>query len=152
MAPWRARARKIIFRRRFPTVVGEYPLEMGMILWGFFALTNVIVGSAPKSNALQVLPDHLEQLWGVLLGVAALTVLVGLSRKRLATVATGMYLFGSTLVAYSAAIIGAAGWQRGGAIAGFLLVIGLVCFLRGWWLKEMEAALVEAHASTQRKD
>jgi hypothetical protein len=129
-------------------MVGEYPLEIGLVTWGFFATLNVITGAA-TSNALNVLPDMLVIVWAILMGLAAVTVAIGLVVNRFAVISSGMYLFATILVAYSIAIVSASGWQRGGAIAGFLGIIGIVCLLRGWWLREQEVALIK---EIERKD
>jgi len=151
MSPWRARFRRVVFRRTIPLVVGQNPLEVGLIVWGALAGINVLTGAAP-SNALQALPDGLETLWAVLMSVAASTTLAGLIVNRFAVAASGMYLFATILLSYSVAILSASGWQRGGAIAAFLGIIGIVCLLRGWWLKEQESALLKEMARTRPKD
>lgn len=151
MATFRARLRRGVLRRALPLMVGQYPLEIGLVVWGLVAGLNMVTGSSP-SNALQVLPDGLEQVWAVLMTLAAVTVTIGLGMRRFATIASGMYLFATILSAYAAAIIGASGWKRGGTVAVFLLVIGIVCLLRGWWLKEQEAALIKEIVRTRRKD
>jgi hypothetical protein len=129
-------------------MVGEYPLEIGMVGYAVLSIINLVTNWAP-SNALRALPDMLEIVWAILMGLAAVTIASGLVVNRFAVVSTGMYLFATILVAYSIAIVSASGWQRGGAIAGFLAIIGIVCFLRGWWLKEQEAALIN---EIERKD
>lgn len=151
MAPWRAKVRKAAFRSVVTLTAGQYPLEIGLVAWGFVAGLNMATGSSP-STALQVLPDGLEQLWAVLMSLAALTVAIGLFVRRLATIATGMYLFAATLMAYAMAIISAAGWHRGGTVTALLAVFGIVSLLRGWWLKEQETALVKEIARAESKD
>lgn len=151
MSPWRSRARKVILRRRAIALVARFPLEVGLVGWGFYAVINLVTGSA-SSTSLSSLPGPLEGLWAILMALAALTVLAGLITTRLGTVATGMYLFGTILSAYSVAVLGAAGWKSGGAIAGFLLIMGQVCFVRGWWLNESETALVEEITRQRRKE
>lgn len=151
MAPWRARARRRIFGNQVAITVGQYPLEIGLAVWGFVAGVNLALGSAP-SAALRVLPDGMEQAWAVLMTIAALTVTIGMIMRRLATMATGMYLFATILLAYAAAIISSAGWHRGGTVTALLGAFGIVSLLRGWWLKEQEAALVKEIARTRPKD
>lgn len=151
MSPWRARFRRVVFRRTVPLAVAQNPLEVGLSVWAFLAVLNVITGSAP-SNALQALPDPVETLWACLMGLAAVAVVVGIVINRFAVIASGMYLFATILLSYSFAILSASGWQRGGSIAAFLATIGIVCLLRGWWLKEQESALVKEMDRTRRKD
>lgn len=151
MAPWRARVRRVVLRRTAPSLVGQYPLEIGLTVWGGYAAFNVASGDA-QSNALSVLPTGLEILWAVLMSIAAITVVSGLIINRYATIASGMYLFSCTLAAFCFAVLSASGWSRGGAIAGFLGIMGIVCLLRGWWLKEQESALMKEIARTKAKD
>lgn len=151
MAAWRARFRKTVFRRALPQVIGQNPLEIGLCVWGAVAAVNMASGSAP-SNALQELPDGLETLWAVLMFLASVTVLFGLTINRFALIASGMYLFATTLLAFSFAILDASGWHRGGTIAAFLSIVGTVCLLRGWWHKEQESALLKEMARTRPKD
>lgn len=141
MPPFRVRSRNRVMRWRFPATLGEFPLEVGMCVWGVFSGLNVVTGEA-RSNAIQELPDWVQTLVAILMVLAAITVGIGLFvRKLAATVTRGMYLFASILISYSAAVVGASGWHRGGSIAAFLTIIGCVCFLRGWWLKEQQATL-----------
>lgn len=145
----RARLRKAVFRSHITLAIAQYPLEIGLAFWGFVAVTNLVAGS-PPSNSLQVLPNGMEQAWAILMAVAALTVTVGLVIRRLATIATGMYVFATILLSYSAAIISSAGWRRGGTIAALLAVFGAVSLLRGWWLKEQDTALVKELKRSER--
>jgi hypothetical protein len=138
----RARLRRRILRLRLPLTIAEYPLEVGLSIWGLFAWINTVTGT-PPSNSLRSLPDGVQTLWAVLMIVATLTVAFGLSLRKSA-IGRGMYLFGTTLTAYAAAIFGLTGWHSGGATGSFLLMIGLVSFLRGWWLKEQEIQLRKA--------
>jgi hypothetical protein len=136
---WRAQTRARLLNRTVPNLMGQYPLELGMILWGTFAFANAITGE-PPSTALQKLPDELEVSWALLMGVAASVTLLGLFTRLLGFVASGMQAYGAILGAYGCAIMASAGWQKGGSIAGFLFIIGTVCFVRGWWLREEDAA------------
>ncbi len=148
MTTFRARARRLRGRVRHrvlsiyvPGKVAEYPLEIGMSVWGVQSGVNAATGR-PASHALSALPGSLSVIWAVLMVVASLTVLTGVFWRPVnATIARGMYLFAFTLISYSVAIIGASGWDRGGITALFFFIIGLVVFLRGYWLKEREAAL-----------
>lgn len=151
MSPWRSRFRKKVLGRSLPLRVAQNPLEVGLSIWALLAVLNVITGSAP-SNALQALPDAVETLWACLMGLAAVTMVIGLVINRFAVIATGMYLFATILMSYSFAILSASGWRRGGSIAAFLAIIGIVCLLRGWWLNEQESALFKEMDRTRRKD
>lgn len=112
-----------------------------MIVWGFFTGVNALLGE-PPSTALQTLPPYLQYIWTALMTVASVTVLLALKSRRDTLVASGMYLFATTMASYSVVILSASDWQRGGLIASFLMVIGIICFIRGWWLKEVEAAAI----------
>lgn len=137
----RGRVRRRVLAVYIPGKVAEYPLEIGMSVWGVQSGVNVATGHV-ASHSLSVLPGSLSITWAVLMLLAALTVMTGVFWRPVnATIARGMYLFAFTLVSYSAAIIGASGWHRGGITALFFFIIGLVVFLRGYWLKEREAAL-----------
>jgi len=143
----RARARRRILGLRIPMTIAEYPLEVGLCFWGMLAWVNIVTGTAP-SNSLRSLPDQIQTVWAALMIVATLTVAFGLFLWKSA-IGRGMYLFGTILIAYAAAIFGFSGWHRGGAVGGFLLMIGIVCFLRGWWLKEQDHALRRAMQKTE---
>jgi lysylphosphatidylglycerol synthetase-like protein (DUF2156 family) len=143
MPHWRARWRRRLFSFPLPAIVGENPLEVGMIVWAGFTAVNLATGDAP-SNSLRALPDGLELLWAAMMVLAGVTVALALWRRREMIVAGGMYLFAATLGAFAAAILGIAPWNRGGLTAGFLLIIGSVCFLRGWWLRDEEAQEIRA--------
>lgn len=148
MPNWRARARRKLLARLVPATIAQFPLEVGMIVWGFLAGLNVAFGAAP-SNALRQLPDYLETTWAVLMVSAAGVTLSGLITRMRWPIASGMQAFGAILGSYGAAVMAASGWNRGGAIAGFLFIIGAVCLIRGWWLKEEEAARIKEN---QRND
>lgn len=149
--PWRARWRRRVFRFRFPAIIGENPLEVGLITWATFAGLNAVTSGAP-SNALRSLPDPLEYTWAVLMIVAAVTVGVALWKRLDHIVASGMYLFAATLVSYSLAVLGSTGWSRGATVAVLLFILGTVCFLRGWWLKEDEARLIRHTIRKRRRE
>lgn len=151
MTAWPSRMRKRVFRNSVPYAVARYPLEIGLVVWAILAAINVFSGVAP-SVALEALPYSLEMLWVFLMGVSATTVSVGMLIDRLAVIASGMYLFATVLAAYSFAIIGANGATRGGAVAGFFGIMGAVCLLRGWWLREQESALIKEIDRTQREE
>jgi hypothetical protein len=151
MSPWRARARRVIFKRRVPLTIGQYALEMGLVVWSATIGVNILTGLSP-SVSLQSLPDALEFVWAALMIIAGVTVSFGIWSHRLGSIASGMYLFATTLVAFAAAVIGASTWGRSGATAGFFLAVGCVCLLRGWWLKEQEAELIKEIVRTRRED
>jgi hypothetical protein len=109
-----------------------------MIAWAAYAGVNVSTGLAP-SNSLRALPDGLETAWAIMMFVGAAAIVASLWKRRDAAISGCMYLFATTQAAFAVAILGAAGWHRGGAVSGFLVIIGLVCFVRGWWLKTDEA-------------
>jgi hypothetical protein len=137
----RSRARRKLLRFQFVATVAQFPLEIGMILWGTVLGINVVLGNAP-STALSALPDPLETLWAVLMMLASLVTAIGLSTGLRLTIASGMQAFGLILCAYAAAVMAVTPWARGGTITGFLFIMGGVCLIRGWWLKEEEAALI----------
>jgi hypothetical protein len=143
MNEWRARMRRRLFKWRLPAVVGENPLELGMITWAIFAAGNALTGTAP-SRSLSALPDGLEYLWAVLMTVAGVCVLAGMSGRRETLQASGMYLFACTMATYSVAIFGVSGWTRGALVGVFFVILAIVSFLRGWWLKDEEALLIRA--------
>lgn len=151
MSPWRARARRLVFRRRLPLLIGQYALEMGLVVWSATIGVNIVTGVSP-SVSLQSLPDALEFVWAALMIIAGVTVTYGIVLRRLGTIASGMYLFATTLVAFAVAVIGASTWGRSGATAGFFFAVGCVCLLRGWWLKEQEAELIKEIVRTRREE
>lgn len=113
-----------------------------MILWGTLLAINVVAGN-PPSNALRELPDPMEMSWAILMVLASLVTLIGLWTHIRSTMASGMQAFGCILGAYAAAVMAVTPWSRGGTVAGFLFIIGGVCLIRGWWLKEEEAAQIK---------
>lgn len=151
MSPWRARARRFVLRKRLPHAIGEYGLEMGLVVWAATIVLNIATGNSP-SVSLQALPDKLELVWAVMMIMAGSSVAFGIASRRLGLIASGLYLFATTLVAFSVAVIGASTWGRAGATAAFFFTVGCVCLLRGWWLKEQEAALIKEIVRTRRKD
>lgn len=122
---------------------------MGLTIWAATIGFNIATGHSP-SVSLQALPDQLEFVWAALMIIAGATVSVGIYGRRMGMIASGMYLFATTLVAFSAAVIGASSWSRAGLTAGFFFTVGCVCLLRGWWLKEQEAALIKEIVRTRR--
>jgi hypothetical protein len=135
------RMQRYLKRYAFPARVAEYALECGMSVWGVNIVIYAIFDHT-ASRSLQILPGEVQFAWTFSMALASLTTIVGIFiRPRNATIASGMYLFGASLIAYGIAIVGAAGWRTGGAIAGFLLINGTVCCLRGWWLNDREVAL-----------
>ena len=111
-----------------------------MITWAVISGINALSGN-PPSTTLQSLPETLQILWAVLMVVAGLTITLALWKRLDNLVASGMYLFAGTLGAFAIALIGNSGWSRGGAVGSFYFVLGLVSFLRGWWLKGDEARI-----------
>lgn len=150
MQEWRQRWRARLFRWPLPAVVGENPLEVAMISWGVYIAANLADGSAP-SPSLRALPDGLEMIWSIMMFIGGISTVVTLYTRRDAAVAGCMYLFAATQAAFAVAILGAAGWQRGGVIGGFLVIIGLVCFVRGWWLKTDDAVAIRALVRARRR-
>lgn len=148
MSPWRAKARRFVFKRKLPHAIGEYGFEMGLVIWAATIVANILTGLSP-SVSLQALPDELEFTWAVMMIIAGSSVAFGIASRRLGVIASGLYLFATTLVAFSVAVIGASSWDRAGATAGFFLTVGCVCLLRGWWLKEQEAALIKEIVRTR---
>lgn len=151
MAPWRARARRIVFKWKIPAVVGEHGLEMGMVLWSVTVGVNMANGAAPSAS-LQSLPSGLEMTWGVLMLIAGVTASYGVWFRRPSTIASGLYLFATIMVTFAFAVIGSTTWDRGGATASLLFIVGCVCFIRGLWLKEQEAVLIREINRTRHKD
>lgn len=147
----RTRWRHRLFNWSFPAIIGENPLEVGMITWGFFTGLNALLGE-PPSAALQTLPQYLQTSWAAAMAIAGITVLVALKFRRDTLVASGMYLFAATMASFSVAVISNGGWSRGGAVGSFLAIIGSVCFIRGWWLKEVEAAAIRELVRNRNKE
>lgn len=129
-------------RRWLLLVAGQYPLEASLTVWGIVSGTNVAFGGQ-TSTTMSTLPEWMQYLWSGLIALAALTVMTGLAINRMASMATGMYLFGSTLMAYAVAILSTAGWVRGGSISGLLMIIGIMCLVRARWLNREDAALIK---------
>lgn len=151
MSPWRARARRFVFRKRLFLLIGEYALEAVLVLWSITVGLNVATNKSP-SVSLQALPDGLETVWAVLMMIAGVTVAFGIVSQRHGTMASGMYLFATTLMAFAAAVIGASTWDRAGATASLFFLVGCASLLRGWWLKEQESALIKEIVRTRRKE
>jgi hypothetical protein len=141
----RSRARRKFLRYRIPSMIAQYSLEIGMICWGLLLGVNVIVGN-PPSSALRSLPDPMETAWALLMVLSSLVTLLGLWTRLRSTIASGMQAFGCILAAYAAAVMAVTPWARGGTVTGFLFIIGGVCLIRGWWLKEEEIALIKENA------
>lgn len=137
---WRKDLQKRLFAFRLPAIVGENPLEVSMVSWAAFAGVNALAGHAP-SPSLRALPESLRTIWAVIMVLAAVIVVIALWKRADTLVASGMYLFAGALSAFSVAIIGNAGWSRGGAVGSFFMILAVVSFLRGWWLKGDEARL-----------
>jgi hypothetical protein len=151
MKDWRTQWRKRLFGFTLSAVVGENPLEVGMIAWGAFAGLNAALGE-PPSNALKALPFVLQAVWAAMMFIAGLIVAGGLKAQRDRIVASGMYLFASTMAVYALTVITTSGYAKGGAVASFLLIISVVCFIRGWWLKEVEAAQIRWIVRNRNRD
>lgn len=123
-----------------------------MTFWGLYIAVEVLIGQ-PPSNALRGLPTPVLGTLGALMFIASASVTIGIFwQKRYMTVARGMYLFSATMVAYAATVVGTAGWTSGGAVAGLLAMLGIVCLLRGWWLKDQENAVREEIERTTETD
>jgi hypothetical protein len=138
----RARFKRRVLLMTFPRQTAEYPLEIGMVLWGLYTGLNAVLGQ-PPSRSIQDLPQTLSRVWAGLMIVASITVCVGVFfHGRDSTTARGLYLYSATMTAYAAAILGASGWRHGGSVAVLLLALSLVCLLRGWWLKDRETTLI----------
>ena len=140
---WRARMRRRLFRWRLPAIIGENPLELGMVTWALFATGNALTGAAP-SRSLAALPTFMQYGWAFLMALAGVVVFVGMARRRETLQASGMYLFACTMATYSVAIFGVSGWTRGALVGVFFVILAVVSFLRGWWLKDEEALLIRA--------
>lgn len=125
-------------------MIAQYPLEVGMVLWGTVLGINVAIGN-PPSTALRELPDSMETAWAILMVLSSVVTVVGLTTRLRSTIASGMQAFGCILAAYGAAVMAVTPWERGGTVTGFLFIMGGVCLIRGWWLKEEEAALIKEH-------
>lgn len=141
MPGWRSRFRQRVLRRRLPHAIAQFPLECALTLWGFTVGAKALLGS-PPSVALQELPNALETLWAILMVSAAIITLVGLVTRLASFLASGIQAFGLTMASFGCAVIAIGGFQRGGAVTGLLLLIGAVCLIRGWFLKEEENARV----------
>jgi hypothetical protein len=138
----REQIRRRVLLMTVPRRLAEYPLESGMTAWGIYLALEVLFGQ-PPSRSLQGLPEPVLLTIGGLMLLAGLTVVTGLFfHGRSATIARGMYLFAATMVAYGSVIIGSSGWHRGGATASLVVVLGAVCLLRGWWLKDREMTII----------
>lgn len=121
-----------------------------MITWSVYVALNIVTGTAP-SPSLKALPDGLETIWSIMMFVGGISTVIALYARRDAAVAGCMYLFAATQAAFAAAILGAAGWYRGGVVSGFLVIIGLVCFVRGWWLKTDDAVAIRTLVRARRR-
>lgn len=147
----RIRFRRRVFRALFIRKVAEYSLEIGLTTWGVVTSFQIFTG-ATSSTVLLSLPSYIRLGWGSALLLAALTVTMGIYiRPTNQTIARGMYLFGTSLWAYAAAVLFTAGWHRGGLTAGLELVVGSVCWLRGWWLTDREIALFRERERMQKE-
>lgn len=137
--PNRASKRKLLtarfMRQKFPSDVADYPFETILSIWGIFSALTVSIDRASGSSTLSDLPHALQVVWGILMGLAAVTIAIGLNRRLYDIVAAGLYLMSIVLIAYASAVIGFAGWSRGGLTAGLVFSIGAICYVRGWWLK-----------------
>lgn len=138
--------------QRLPQVVGNYPLEAGLAAWGIFIGISSVLTSpigAPPSGALTVLPPLLGFGWSVLMVLGSLNLVVALSIPRLRRspmVARSMFLYGTVFLVYAIAIEVNTGFIKGGAVAGLMLMLGVVCFLRSRYLRRVYEVLVaEAH-------
>lgn len=147
----RERWRRQLFSNRVYVIIGENPLGIAMTTWGLFTGINMATGSAP-SKALSALPDGLETMWGVMMVLGAVVTSFSIAFERDVTQATGLYLFACTNITYSVAIIALSGWERGGQIGAFLMIMGIICFLRGWWLKTDAAAEIRVLVRGRRKE
>lgn len=120
-----------------------------MIIWAFFVGVGAVTGG-PRTDLLLTLPVYVGNLWAATMVLAGTTVVVALVRRSDLIISAAMYLFATALAAYSVAIFGASGWVQGGGTAGLLLILGGVCFLRGWWLKEDDAVLTRSRRKESR--
>jgi len=124
-----------IMHIKFPTTVADYPFESILSVWGFVTASNVFIFRTAASGSLRELPPILQIAWGLLMGLSALTIVFGLHRKYYDVVSAGLYLLAIVLIAYASAVIGFSGWSKGGLSAGLVFSIGVICYVRGWWLK-----------------
>lgn len=124
-----------IMHIRFPTTLAEYPFESILSVWGSFSTVAVLFGPDTGSTSLRELPGILQIVWGLMMGLAALTIIIGLRRHMYDVVSAGLYLLAIILIAYASAVIGFAGWSKGGLTGGLVFSIGAICYVRGWWLK-----------------
>lgn len=137
--PDRAWRKKTLLGRvmhiKFPKTIADYPFESILAVWGGFSAATVFFGREVASGSLKELPLVLQYLWGILMLLAAITIVVGLKFRLYDVVSAGLYLLSIVLVAYASAVIGFSGWSRGGLSAGLVFSIGAICYVRGWWLK-----------------
>jgi hypothetical protein len=119
---------------RFPSTMADYPFESILALWGVFSAISTF-WAGPASGSLANLPEVLQMTWGGLMGLSGLTIGFGLLKHHYDTVSAGLYLLSLVLIAYACAVVGFSGWSRGGLTAGLVFSVGVICYVRGWWLK-----------------
>jgi hypothetical protein len=150
--PDRFRKRTSFFGRMMPNrllaVLADYPFESLISVWGLLSGVSVFLGQS-GSSSLGVLPEVLQLAWGVSMTLSGITIIVGLSQHLYDVVAAGLYLLSGVLVAYACAVVGFGGFVRGGLVALLVFFIGLIAFVRGWWLKTRDRLSAEEMKRTE---
>lgn len=128
---------------RMPDVVGDYPLEAGLAVWGFFIGAITLI-DLPPSGALAALPGNLDRAWGVAMTIGAISVVFGLLRRQISpAIANAMVLFAVVFAVYAIAVLQRTGFAQGGAVAGLTAMLAAVCFLRARRLRLLWKVLLQ---------
>jgi hypothetical protein len=125
-----------------PFALIEHPFACLMALWGFLSGVPLVLGYAKPTSLTMLLPRGLVFAWAALLLVSAASIAWGLLRHRYSTtMARGLQLLGVICLVYAVCILGAVGWRQGIPAGPLLTAIGVLCYLRGWYLRT-QAAIV----------
>lgn len=150
--PDRFKRRDTLLGRLMPrsllAVLADYPFESLIAVWGVLSGVAVFFGE-PGSSSLSVLPWVLQLAWGGAMALSGVTIIAGLARHLYEVVAAGLHLLSIVLVAYACAVIGFGGAARGGLVALLVFLIGVIAYVRGWWLKARHRLATEEMKRTE---
>ena len=132
-------------------VAREYPLEVGLAVWGVPAGVYTMFASVP-STTLSQLPPPVDDAWGAIVAVASISVIVGLIKRNASPfVANAMYLHAIAFGVYAVAIVGYSSFADAGISGSLNAALCAICIGRGAQLRRSYKALLRRAESIERK-